>query len=281
MTLSTSTTARSGPAGPVTFERSLGPMSVDPTRPTETFEPAESRSLPVRGGIPVGPTSGVFPGTYAALDSNQHVMVVAASPFRPQAREMSVDLTGQPTTSFGFQWNAARADNTVEMYAGTKLLGRYTPTEVFADAPTGTTPSAYVTFRTVDGTPITRAVFSSGSPFEVDNLSTDGQPTRLATSDAALRSARSVYTRFDSTAQGPSPITAAAAAQLYRPTVMMADRRAAPLDGATSAPAATGNDIVITEPEIQTRARMMNTYTALAGGLSDAQSVAMLLGMRL
>jgi hypothetical protein len=39
---------------------------------------------------------------------------------------MSVDLTGRPTTSFGFQWNTARADNTVEMYAGTKLLGRYT-----------------------------------------------------------------------------------------------------------------------------------------------------------
>ncbi|MFZ4650932.1 MAG: hypothetical protein ACOYLV_09490 [Rubrivivax sp.] len=271
---------RAKPAGLMTFDRSIGPLSVDGSRPTETFEPTDARILATRGGIPVGPTSGTFPGTYASLDAAQHVMVVAASAFRPQAREMTVDLTGRPTTSFGFQWNTAQADNTVEMYAGTKLLGRYTPAEVFADAPAGSTPSAYVTFRTVDGTLISHAVFSSASPFEVDNLSTDGDLGRTFLPKPGSRAARSVYTRFDTTALGPPPAASATAPAIYRPTLMLADHRARPVpDPATTS--TLGSDIVVTEPEIQTRARLAGSYAALAGGLASSQELSQLLGMRL
>ncbi|MFM7532804.1 MAG: NPCBM/NEW2 domain-containing protein [Rubrivivax sp.] len=282
--------------GALTFERSVGPMSTDKSRPTETFEPDVVRSLEVSGGLAIGPTAAAAPIASPPLDPANHSMLVGRVSGAPQAEKMTVDVSGRSTTSLGFDWGRAGAGQAVELYSGTRLMGRYGASEVFADAPERTTPSGYVTFRSLDGTPITRAVFSApgGSPLEVDNVSTD--PTGFDKAPVApAASSRTIYVRLGlygqsagtGTGAGSSPapgsgqaaIAAASAAAAgmgpgtpgatppgrWAPIVVTPPPQRRVLDFYGIAPSSS-EEVVLRAEEIEMRSRLMSVFAMLAPG---------------
>lgn len=294
-------TPRAQPTGSMAFERSAGPVSADTTRPTETFEPDVVRTLEVAGGLAIGPVAGRSLPSGPPVDPANHSMVVGSVPGAPQAERMTVDLSTRATASLGFDWGRAKAGQSVELYSGPRLLGRYDASEVFADAPERTAPSGYVTFRSLDGAPITRAVFSAAgsSPFEVDNLSTD--PTSAAAADsAASAAARPLHVRLGLYGQaamrgepavgagpgGATPTAGAGSGSIAsggRPVPVVVpplpQRRVLDLYGRIPATQAA---VVLRQEEIESRARLTSAYAMLAPGSAvDRKELERAYGMRL
>ena len=270
------------PTGLMTFDRSVGPMSTDPKRPTETFEPGVPRSLEVSGGAVAGPTADAVALAAPARDQANHRMVVGDIPGVPQARQMTVDVSKRATKSLGFDWSQSRADQSVELYSGNRLLGRYGASDVFADASANTSASGYVTFRSLDGAPITKAVFSSSSPFEVDNVSTDSNDPAAVPGDAQAAASRRLHVRLGQQGQQGQPATgaAAAAAAPARPIVVpaLASGRLLGLYGVSGD---SKEPVVLNEGEIQTRARLMSAQALLGpAALVDKAALERAYGMR-
>jgi hypothetical protein len=257
-------------------------MSADKKRPTETFEPDVVRSLEVSGGVLAGPTAERAFVAASPRDLGNHRMVVGNVPEAPEAGRMTVDVSTRGTRSLGFDWGRSRADQRVELYSGNRLLGRYGASEVFADAPEGSAASGYVTFRSMDGTPITKAVFTSASPFEVDNVSTEPTDTASLPGDATGASSRSMHVRLGTygapgmsamgsqprlqpvvrnpgaVAGGAQPAPAAPSGPIVVPPLA-----ASRMLGLYGAPPPPEPDVVLGEQEIQLRARLMSAYALL------------------
>jgi hypothetical protein len=217
-----------------------------------------------------GPTAAHNLAPAAARDPGNHRMVVGNVTEAPEARRMTVDLSARNTRSVGFDWGSSKADQSVELYSGNRLLARYGASEVFADAPEGTTPSAYVTFRTLDGTPITKAVISSSYPVEVDNVSTDPTDAYGMPASEPLAAARTLNVRIGT--PGQPGMTPGAPVPRTQPVV-----RTAGASGPIVVPLLAANRVsnlygvpppqpeaVLGEQEIQSRARMMSAYALLA-----------------
>ena len=298
------------PTGVTSFERSVGPMSTDRRRPTETFEPGVVRSLEVSGGVMAGPTAAYNLTTAAVRDPGNHRMVVGNVTEAPDARRMSVDVSARNTRSLGFDWGSSKADQSVELYSGNRLLARYGASEVFADAPEGTTPSAYVTFRTLDGTPITRAVISSSSPVEVDNVSTDptdayGMPAPETVTPGRVLNVRIGAPGQPGMTQGVSALraqpmvraagvigAAAAATEITGGGVPQLPATSSPIvvpplaasrvSSLYGVPPPPPPEAVLEHQEIQLRARMMSAYALLAPASNvEREALERAYGMRL
>jgi hypothetical protein len=286
------------PTGLMTFERSVGPTSPDPARPTETFEPDVLRSLEVSGGVLAGPTAAAVAVPGQPRDVANHRMLVGEVAGVPQARQMTLDVSTRNTTSLGFDWSSAKPDQKIELYSGNRLIGRYGAAEVFADAPEGRSGSAYVTFRSLDGVAITRAQLSStSSAFEVDNVTTDAtDASRAATAASGSPAAGSgtlqvrmgLYGRRGAPAQPVVRSAGAASAAAAVPAgpsgpIVVSPGVASRAMGLYGVPAASSKEpVVLSELEIQSRARQMSAYALLApASLADKEALERAYALRL
>ena len=247
--------------GAITFERSVGPTSPRGTAPLETFDATGPRQLSMRGGIPIGPgLRHPFGSSLIVDDPAESAMAVGRAAGRPDAEKMSIDLSSRPTTRLGLMWRGAQPDNTIELYSGDRLLRRLTAAEVFADAPEGSAPSAYVTFMSLDGARISRAVLSSSSPFQVDNITTeDEQPTVAAAPER--KTARSIFVNFAASGQRFKPVTIDTQRAGYRSTQGVAD---ASLAGQPAARASAEKPTFSEQDIAQVPLRSARTFGSLA-----------------
>lgn len=276
------TPAEPRPTGVMTFERSTGPTSADGRRPVETFEPGVARSLEVSGGALAGPTTAAVPWPMASRDPSNHRMVVGPVAGSTEVARMTVDVSARATTTLGFDWGGSRQDQSVELYSGSRLLGRWGAFDVFADAPRGASASGYVTFRSLDGAPITKAVFASSSPFEVDNITTD--PTDLVAQAVPARAApaspgRAILARLAPQGAGAGAevsVSPARRGSIPGPAAMV--NRALALYGAAPGPR---QEAVLSENEIQARAQRMGVEAmVMAVAPADRESLERAYAMR-
>ena len=160
---------------------------------TESFDgfPKEITSGPLSTAV------GTFSSGLAIVPANQYGGAGGSGEYAAVGVESGTTSTtltlNGPQSYFGFWWSAADANNTVQFYSGSTLVGTFNSATAlgalsasgyYGDPASGfhgqdsTEKFAYLDVNGTDGTTITSVVFgnSGGTGFELDNLSVEADP---------------------------------------------------------------------------------------------------------